>query len=141
MQVFRFWAPAASPSNPGSTQVLGRGGRRLRQRKQAYCTRALVYRSQPGALEAGLTLSGYIPWSLPLGSLGLVNLVGEKGKLRVLTSQEEMSRLWFSFCRARTHAVITRQWLEKEKRSKKTGELPEGSHSGEKRQRLTGLRG
>lgn len=124
MQVFRFWAPAASPSNPGSTQVLGRGGRRLRQRKQAYCTRALVYRSQPGALEAGLTLSGYIPWSLPLGSLGLVNLVGEKGKLRVLTSQEEMSRLWFSFCRARTHARSHHQTVvgkrEKVKENRRT---------------------
>lgn len=130
MQVFRFWAPAASPSNPGSTQVLGRGGRRLRQRKQAYCTRALVYRSQPGVLEAGLTLSGYIPWSLPLGSLGLVNLVGEKGKLRVLTSQEEMSRLWFSFCRARTHAVITRQWLEKEKKVKENRRTSRGKSFG-----------
>lgn len=130
MQVFRFWAPAASPSNPGSTQVLGRGGRRLRQRKQAYCTRALVYHSQPGALEAGLTLSGYIPWSLPLGSLGLVNLVGEKGKLRVLTSQEEMSRLWFSFCRARTHAVITRQWLEKEKKVKENRRTSRGKSFG-----------
>lgn len=43
MQAFRFGGPAVFSENPGSTQVLGRGGRGSCQPKQANCTWGLVY--------------------------------------------------------------------------------------------------
>ena len=74
----------------------------------------MARRSQAGVPEAGLTLSGSLPWCLPLESLGLGNSGRERGKLEVLTSQEEMSRPWFSFCDARSHHQ-TEVWKQKNK--------------------------
>lgn len=116
----------------------GRAGPRSCQRKQANCTGAWFIIHRVESWEQGLSFLVTFPGLYLWGSLGLVNLVGEKGKLRVLTSQEEMSRFWFSFCKARTQSSPDSGW-KKRKKSKKTRELPEGSHLGGKRRRLRGV--
>lgn len=95
---------------------------------------ATARNSEAGVWEAGLTLSGSILSSLPLGPLGLGDLRGERGKLGVLTSQEEMSRLWCSFCKARRHHETV--WKQKNKVNGKRRTSRGKSLGGERRQGL-----
>lgn len=117
MQAFGFWAPAAFSSTPGSTLVLGRGGPRSCQRKQANCSGAWFIIHKLESWKQGLPFLVTFPGLYLWGSLGLVNLVGEKGN-RVLTSQEEMSRLWCSFCKARMQSSPDSGWKKRKSQRK-----------------------